>query len=95
MSAVPQRFSPLQRLLHWSMAAAILAMLFIGVGMVSTVSPRYWTLVSIHRPLGIAILVLVVLRVGVRLRHGAPPLPPIYRTGRSWGPRRHISLCTD
>lgn len=75
MSAVPQRFSPLQRLLHWSMAAAILAMLFIGVGMVSTVSPRYWTLVSIHRPLGIAILVLVVLRVGVRLWHGAPPLP--------------------
>lgn len=75
MSTAPQRFSPIQRLLHWSMAAAILAMLFIGVGMVSTVSPRYWTLVSIHRPLGIAILVLVLLRLGVRLQHGAPPLP--------------------
>jgi cytochrome b561 len=51
------------------------AMLFIGVGMVSTVAPRYWTLVSIHRPLGIAILVLVVVRIGVRLASGTPPLP--------------------
>ena len=75
MSAEMHRFTPLQRLLHWSMAIAILAMLFIGVGMVSTVSPRYWTLVSIHRPLGIAILILAVLRLGVRLRHGSPPLP--------------------
>ncbi|MEA2740715.1 MAG: hypothetical protein QOH05_4022, partial [Acetobacteraceae bacterium] len=39
------------------MAVMVLAMLFIGVGMVSAVVPRYWTLVSIHRPLGIAILV--------------------------------------
>ena len=75
MSAAMHRFTPLQRLLHWSMAAAILAMLFIGVGMVSTVSPRYWTLVSIHRPLGITILLLALLRLGVRLRHGAPALP--------------------
>jgi len=70
-----QRFTPLQRLLHWLMAMCILAMLFIGVGMVSTVMPKYLTLVSIHKPLGIAILVLAVLRLAVRLRYGAPPLP--------------------
>ena len=70
-----QRFTPLQRLLHWLMAVCILAMLFIGVGMVSTVMPKYLTLVSIHKPLGIAILVLAVLRLAVRLRYGAPPLP--------------------
>jgi cytochrome b561 len=75
MSAATHRFTPLQRLLHWTMAAAVLAMLLIGVGMVSTVSPRYWALVSIHRPLGIVILVLALLRLGVRLRHGAPELP--------------------
>ena len=40
-----RRFTPLQRLLHWLMAACILAMLFIGVGMVSTVMPKYLTLV--------------------------------------------------
>ena len=60
---VPRRFTALQRALHWLMAAFILAMLFIGVGMVSTVSQRYLTLVSIHKPLGIAILVLVLLRM--------------------------------
>ena len=70
-----QRFTPLQRLLHWLMAVCILAMLFIGVGMVSTVMPKYLTLVSIHKPLGIAILVLALIRLAVRLRYGAPPLP--------------------
>ena len=36
-----QRFNPLQRTLHWVMAACILAMLFIGVGMVSSIAPKY------------------------------------------------------
>lgn len=71
-----QRFTPVQRALHWLMAIAIVAMLFIGVGMVSTIEPVYLTLVSIHKPLGITILVLAVLRLIVRLRRGSPPLPP-------------------
>jgi cytochrome b561 len=75
VSAALERFTPLQRLLHWLMALCILAMLFIGVGMVSTAMPKYLTLVSIHKPLGIAILVLVLIRLAVRLRSGAPPLP--------------------
>src|SRR6478672_11656054 len=70
-----QRFTPLQRLLHWLMAICILAMLFIGVGMLSTVKPKYLTLVSIHKPLGIAILVLALVRLAVRLRYGTPSLP--------------------
>src|SRR5271163_4929679 len=70
-----QRFNPLQRLLHWLMAVCILAMLFIGVGMVSTVMPKYLSLVSIHKPLGIAILVLALIRLVVRLVYGAPALP--------------------
>ena len=57
------------------MAACILAMLFIGVGMVSTIRQRYLTLVQIHKPLGIAILLLVLVRIAMRLRFGAPPLP--------------------
>ncbi|UPG73136.1 cytochrome b [Roseomonas gilardii subsp. gilardii] len=71
----PKAFSPLQRLLHWVMAVCILAMLFIGIGMVSTITPRYLTLVSIHKPLGIAILVLALLRLLLRWRKGSPPLP--------------------
>src|ERR1700755_2988639 len=75
MSGGRQRFTPPQRLLHWLMAVCILAMLFIGVGMVSTIAPKYLTLVSIHKPLGIAILILALIRLVVRLRYGAPPLP--------------------
>ena len=68
-------FSGMQRVLHWLIAIMVLAMLFIGVTMVSTLKPRFLTLIAIHKPLGIAILVLAVLRLGVRLRYGAPPLP--------------------
>lgn len=75
MNNVRLTFTPLQRVLHWVMAACILAMLFVGVGMVSTIKPEYLTLVSIHKPLGIVILVLAVLRLIVRWRYGAPPLP--------------------
>jgi cytochrome b561 len=70
-----RHFTPSQRLLHWLMAVCILSMLFIGVGMVSTVMPKYLTLVSIHKPLGIAILVLALVRLALRLRYGAPSLP--------------------
>jgi cytochrome b561 len=69
------RFTGWQRVLHWLMAACILAMLFIGVGMVSTIRPIYLTLVSIHKPLGIAILMLALIRLALRLRYGAPSLP--------------------
>ena len=73
--SIIQRFNPLQRTLHWVMAVCILTMLFIGVGMVSTVAPKYLTLVNIHKPLGILILILALIRLVVRLIYGAPPLP--------------------
>ena len=72
MSAGETRFTPLQRTLHWLMAAMVLAMLFIGVGMVSTLQPKFLTLFAIHRPLGITILVLVSFRLSVRLWRGTP-----------------------
>ena len=75
MIRVLQRFTPLQRALHWLMAACILGMFFIGVGMVSTLAPKYLPLIAIHKSLGAIILVLVLIRLGVRLRYGAPPLP--------------------
>ncbi|WP_321782734.1 cytochrome b [Paraburkholderia sp. J94] len=68
-------FSGLARLIHWSMAVLIIAMLFVGVGMVSTVSRLHETLIALHRPLGIALLLLVIVRVAVRLTRGAPGLP--------------------
>jgi cytochrome b561 len=63
------------RCLHWLMAPLVIAMLLIGAGMVASVSPRHAQLVAIHKPLGVALLLLVLLRIGVRLGSRIPPLP--------------------
>ncbi|CBA14808.1 cytochrome b [Xanthomonas albilineans] len=67
-------FNLTARVLHWLMAAMILTMLFVGVGMVASVSQRPW-LLDLHRPLGIAIGLLALVRLSNRLRHRPPPLP--------------------
>ena len=58
MTGRPRRFHLLQRLLHWLMAACIIAMFFIGAGMVSTITPKYLPLILVHKTLGAALLVL-------------------------------------
>lgn len=70
----PSHFNRLARVLHWSMALLIVAMLFIGVTMVTSLALRP-VLIDLHRPLGIAILLLALVRLGNRLRHRPPPLP--------------------
>lgn len=72
--STPRQFNALARLLHWLMALAILAMLFIGVGMTTSLTWRPW-LIDLHRPLGIAILLLACLRIINRLNHTPPALP--------------------
>jgi cytochrome b561 len=76
MSASGATFSASSRVLHWTMSVIVVAMLFIGAGMAATVSDRYPVLISIHKPLGIAILVLALVRVLNRLVKPPPPLPP-------------------
>jgi cytochrome b561 len=68
------QFTMFSRILHWTMAVMILAMLFIGVGMVASLSDYHW-LVSIHKPLGILILVLVAIHLVNWLLNPAPSLP--------------------
>ncbi len=68
-------FHPLARLLHWLMAALILAMLFIGVNMVGDLSPRHPLLVELQKATGLALLVLVILRIALRLGLPHPALP--------------------
>jgi cytochrome b561 len=72
---IPARFALPARILHWLMAALILAMLLIGAGMLSTTTARYPELLAWHRPIGIAILILALVRLAVRLTHRPPPLP--------------------
>jgi cytochrome b561 len=72
---VSAQFNGSMRLLHWLMAAMVLTMLGIGVAMVASLGD-YHRLVSIHRPLGIGILILVVIRFMNRQFSTLPPFPP-------------------
>jgi cytochrome b561 len=69
------QFALQSRILHWLMAAMLLAMLFIGVSMVGSLGD-YHTLVAIHRPLGIMILILAAIRFVNRVCTTLPPFPP-------------------
>jgi cytochrome b561 len=75
MANSPAKFALLSRILHWTMAAAILAMLFIGVAMVASVG-NYHKLVALHRPLGILILILAAIRLVNRMLTTLPPFLP-------------------
>jgi cytochrome b561 len=71
----PNQFALQSRILHWLMAAMLLAMLFIGVAMVASLG-NYHRLVAIHRPLGIMILILAAIRLVNRMFTTLPPFPP-------------------
>src|SRR5580704_5960510 len=75
MPTLRHQFAAFSRLLHWAMAAMVLTMLCIGVAMVVSLA-NYHVLISIHRPLGIAILLLVVVRFGNRMMNPPPAFPP-------------------
>jgi cytochrome b561 len=68
------QFTGSMRFLHWLIAAMVLAMLGVGVAMVASLGD-YHRLVSIHRPLGILILILVVIRFLNRRLSSLPPFP--------------------
>lgn len=93
MSRQSPDFHTALRVIHWLMAAMVFTMLFIGVGMVSIAGPAYVTLLSLHRPVGIAILALVLVRLPLRLATGAPALPDDLPTAQkriAWG--SHVLL---
>ena len=76
-----RQFTALMRLFHWLTAALVLTILGIGVAMVASLAD-YHRLVSIHRPLGI--LILIVVRFFWRLTHPVAPesqLPDWQRLG--------------
>lgn len=70
----PRHFNFTARLLHWVMAIAIMAMLFIGVAMMTSLTLRP-VLIDLHQPLGIAILCLALVRLANRLCRPVPALP--------------------
>jgi cytochrome b561 len=75
VAPVQRRFTARMRFFHWLTAAMVLTMLCIGVAMVASLA-HYHRLISIHRPLGILILIVVVIRFVNRHYSTLPPFPP-------------------
>ncbi len=88
-------FHPLARLLHWLMAVLILAMLFIGVSMVADLSPRHPMLIGLHKATGLALLVLVLLRIAVRLALPHQPCRATCLHCNAWPPGLRTWCSTD
>src|SRR5580704_7685993 len=74
MATQQWQFTVLMRLFHWLTAVMVLTMLGIGVAMVASLAD-YHRLVSIHRPLGILILIVVAIRFVNRRYSTLPPFP--------------------
>lgn len=71
----PARHAASVRVFHWLTAILVFAALFIGFLMVNSVA-GYAGLLIVHKALGVTILLVVVIRIGNRLLHRGPPLPP-------------------
>ena len=71
-------YGPAARTLHWLVAG--LAVAVVGLGWVMPEAPREThardVLLLLHRSVGLSILALMVFRIGWRLSHPAPSLPP-------------------
>jgi cytochrome b561 len=70
-----QQFTVRMRFFHWLTAAMVLTMLGIGLSMVASLA-YYHRLISIHRPLGIVVLIVAVTRYINRRYSTLPPFLP-------------------
>jgi cytochrome b561 len=77
----PARYAPLARALHWSMALLIALQAVMGFVMVHEApEPNVWAtltnaldLYSVHKSVGVILLMLLILRLVNRLVQAAPP----------------------
>ncbi|HTH61058.1 MAG TPA: cytochrome b [Paraburkholderia sp.] len=73
------RYTPLQITLHWLIALGIVALLALGLYMVSLPPklPLKAVLMNLHKSLGLTVFLLVLIRIAARAARSAPPLPPM------------------
>lgn len=70
-------YAGVQKLLHWLMAALVLAMIAVGLSLPRLApGPLTNTLYEVHKSTGILVLALALVRLALRWRLGAPPLDP-------------------
>lgn len=76
----PPRYTTVAILLHWLIAVLILALFASGLWMTRAIADPAQRLAAfqtyqIHKAIGLAVLVLSLVRLGWRLAHPPPPLP--------------------
>ena len=71
------RYTAPTRLLHWVVAVMVISTFMVAYAMLDDRLPRNLrdTLFILHKNGGVLILIFVVLRLGWRARHPAPPFP--------------------
>jgi len=72
----PTSYNRYSRYLHWLMAFLILMMVFLGWRFEDK-DTFLLNRANLHKSIGILILLLTVLRIGLRLAYKAPPEPPM------------------
>lgn len=73
-STRPDHYAPAAKWLHWITALCIFIIIPVGIAMHNMGPGKLQNqLYEVHRSLGFVVLVLVILRLSVRLTHGAPP----------------------
>lgn len=81
MDAGAQRYTAVAIVLHWAIAAAVLFLLPLGFWMHEQaehgdVSEGVFRAFQLHKSIGLTVLALSLVRLGWRLIHPVPPLPP-------------------
>lgn len=74
---LPSAYSRTAKVLHWSVAAGVLATIPVGVAMTTVGRGDLQNaLYFVHKSLGVLIFVLMLWRIAYRLLHGAPAAEP-------------------
>ncbi len=85
LSAAPSvRYSNVAIALHWSIALLALCTIPLGLFGASNEGAAGQIATDIHKPVGILILALTLVRIGWRVTHRPPPLPEGYATYLKW-----------
>jgi cytochrome b561 len=72
-----QKYPISSRILHWSMSAMIIFLLFLGIYMADFLdkdAPNKLEIYNLHKSFGVVVFILLVVRVLNRLIYKAPPL---------------------
>lgn len=75
MADKTSRYSLVSIILHWLIAALIIANVFVGGAMEDAAGAARAAIFQWHKSIGMTVLILSLVRLGWRIAHPAPPLP--------------------